>query len=70
MYYSSVGNSFLFVDANDNGEIAPCGRQLGASSRKALGGAPVYDRRDGGGDPGGRVLGRAPSITVGLAEAS
>ena len=27
VYYFSVGNSFLFVDTNDNGEIAPRGRQ-------------------------------------------
>jgi hypothetical protein len=27
VYYSSVGISFLFVDANDNGEIAPRGWQ-------------------------------------------
>ena len=32
--------------------------------------APVYVWSDGGVDPGGRILGWAPSITVGLAEAN
>jgi len=38
----------LFVNANDNGEIAPRGQQGGDSSRKALGRALVYVRSDGG----------------------
>jgi hypothetical protein len=48
VYYSSAENSFMFMDTNDNGEIAPRGGQGGASSRKALGGASVYVRSDGG----------------------